>query len=416
MRVSPCVPCVLALAPLVLCSPSACGQGSLTPPPGPPGPTMKTLAQIEPRTPISSLPFAIQVPGSYYVTTNLTGAAGSHGILVEANDVTLDLGGFTLSGAAGSLNGVHVAAARENLAVRNGTLRGWITGLQAPLVTSSQFESLRLFRNTEQGLRAGAASAISACTAYANWGIGISAGSNSRLSQASGFGNGLEGLFADSGSQVLACAASGNLGDGISVGSRCLIDRSVSENNAGSGIVAGSGVQISESKVSNNGLRGISAGADATIQRCSAAGNLDTGIGATQNAQVLECKAVANTRGIVVQTGAMIRGCATLQNSGDGILVGSECTVVGNTATGNFLARDAAGIHLAGRDNVVRENSLLSNDMGLLVDVAGNFIIQNSAANNSLNYRIVDASQAMGPVVSSSDVKNTTNPVANFEF
>ncbi len=416
MKVSPCVPCVLAFVPLVLCSPSGFGQGSLTPPPGPPGPTMKTLAQIEPRTPISSLPFTIQAPGSYYVTTNLTGVAGSHGILVEANDVTLDLGGFTLSGVPGSLNGIHVAAARENLVVRHGTLSGWITGLEAQLVTGSQFESLRLFRNTEQGLRTGAASAISACTAYANRGIGISAGANSRLSQVSGFGNGLEGLFADSGSQVLACVASGNLGDGLAVGSRCLIEQSLSENNAGSGMVAGSGVQISESKASNNGLRGFSAGADATIQRCSAAGNLDTGIGATQNAQVLECKAVANTRGIVVQTGAMIRGCAALQNSGDGILVGSECTVVGNTATGNFLARDAAGIRVAGRDNVVRENSLLSNDMGLLVEGAGNFIIQNTAANNSLNYRIVEASQAMGPVVPSSDVKNTTNPVANFEF
>ena len=31
------------------------GQGSLTPP-GAPGETMKTLAQVEPRTPISSLP------------------------------------------------------------------------------------------------------------------------------------------------------------------------------------------------------------------------------------------------------------------------------------------------------------------------------------------------------------------------
>ena len=37
-------------------------QGSLTPP-GAPAPTMKTLAQIEPRMPISSAPFTISVPG-----------------------------------------------------------------------------------------------------------------------------------------------------------------------------------------------------------------------------------------------------------------------------------------------------------------------------------------------------------------
>jgi hypothetical protein len=44
-------------------------QGSLTPP-GAPAPAMKTLAQIEPRTPIASAPFTISAPGSYYLTTH----------------------------------------------------------------------------------------------------------------------------------------------------------------------------------------------------------------------------------------------------------------------------------------------------------------------------------------------------------
>ena len=48
-------------------------QGGLTPP-GAPAPTMKSLAQIEPRTPISSVPFTISTAGSYYLTTNVTTA------------------------------------------------------------------------------------------------------------------------------------------------------------------------------------------------------------------------------------------------------------------------------------------------------------------------------------------------------
>src|SRR5450432_171554 len=70
-------------------------QGSLTPP-GAPAPTMKSLAQIEPRTPISSVPFTIGAPGSYYLTTNLTTTV-SNAIVIAASGVTLDLNGFTLS-------------------------------------------------------------------------------------------------------------------------------------------------------------------------------------------------------------------------------------------------------------------------------------------------------------------------------
>jgi parallel beta-helix repeat protein len=106
--------------------PSAFGQGSLTPP-GAPAPTMKTLNQIEPRSPISAAPYTITNPGSYYLTTNLTGISGASGITVASDNVTLDLNGFALVGVPGSRHGIFVFtnAIYLNLAVRNGTVRGW---------------------------------------------------------------------------------------------------------------------------------------------------------------------------------------------------------------------------------------------------------------------------------------------------
>src|SRR3954469_21762838 len=76
-------------------------QGNLIPS-GAPGPTMKTLTQVEPRTPISSLPLVITNSGSYYLTANLTGIVGTNGITITADNVTIDLNGFALNGVPGS--------------------------------------------------------------------------------------------------------------------------------------------------------------------------------------------------------------------------------------------------------------------------------------------------------------------------
>src|ERR1017187_3770343 len=80
-------------------------QGSLTPP-GAPAPMMKTLDQIEARTPIDAAhtpgdggnQFIISAPGSYYLTGNVTGVSGKNCISINADNVTVDLNGFALVG------------------------------------------------------------------------------------------------------------------------------------------------------------------------------------------------------------------------------------------------------------------------------------------------------------------------------
>lgn len=118
-------------------------QGNLTPP-GAPAPTMKSLAQIEPRTPISSVPFIISVPGSYYLTTNLISTV-SNAIVIAASGVTLDLNGFTIfSTVANAANGgsaILLNGGLSDITISNGHIRGGVTNNGSGIYSGSGFSS-----------------------------------------------------------------------------------------------------------------------------------------------------------------------------------------------------------------------------------------------------------------------------------
>ncbi len=105
-------------------------QGNLNPP-GAPAPTMLSLSQMEPRTPISSAPFTISAPGSYYLTTNVT-VSGGNAITINANNVTLDLKGFTISSTqnpAGTNSGILLGTTGPltNITIVNGFINSGVT-------------------------------------------------------------------------------------------------------------------------------------------------------------------------------------------------------------------------------------------------------------------------------------------------
>ncbi|HEU6449391.1 MAG TPA: right-handed parallel beta-helix repeat-containing protein [Verrucomicrobiae bacterium] len=352
-------------------------QGALTPP-GAPAPTMKSLSQIEPRTPISSLPFIITNSGSFYLTTNLYLGTGENGISISANDVTIDLNGFTLTGspAAGSGSGIYVDYIHTNIVVRNGNLEDWgFRGLEAEYTYNSQFVQLRASGNQDDGLDTGIDSTVIQCTAANNVWVGINASAASSVRNCTATDNGNNGISVNAGSVVFGCASTGN-GGGISTGTGCTVSACSAKQNGGDGF------SISQS----------------TIVDCTAQGN--------------------SYRGIVASDGSTVSRCTARVNTTDGILVGTGCQVKDNTCQLNGHNGTGAGIHVYGNESRIEGNHLVSNDYGILVDATNNVVIKNSAQLNTTNY-LFTVPQVMGPIIKTADTFGfitNENPWINLSF
>jgi len=301
--------------------------GDLTPP-GPPAPTMKTLQEVydkadeaEARTPISSIPYTIDEPGSYYLTQNLGPAApDTDGIVIAADNVTLDLNGFALIGPGRTPSspeaGIYVSDPRFNIAVRNGTVRDWPDyGVKCDNAQNSIFQSLRCYNNRLTGLFVGEGCRVEGNTCHTNGSAGITALGTSTVTGNTCYGNGNSGIIPGSGSTVTSNTCCTNENHGISASYGCLISGNTCRSNGAHGINVYSGCRVVENVCTENGT-GSGAGIEANyfdncIEHNLVVGN-DTGIECGAGCYIASNRASGNSPNY--DTGTSTVGAGDLAN------------------------------------------------------------------------------------------------------
>ena len=230
--------------------------GDINPPPGPIGPTMKTLTEVEPRVPVQSLPgsdtavHVISEPGSYYLTANITGVSGRNGIILSASNITLDLNGYTLIGLPGTLFGIALEPGFQGafigITIRNGVVRDWGHG---GLVLRGSGAADGAIVARVQALNNGSD------TQHPAEGYGFRLANNSLIINCTAFGNAQHGFSfqASAGSNVIGCVAANNGQDGFHGSTAMTFSQCTARENGGDGIEAGNSLLRGNICVSNGG-------------------------------------------------------------------------------------------------------------------------------------------------------------------
>ena len=399
---------------------SAALAGDLGPPAGAVTSTMKTLEEVEPRVPIdlehtpgdADSVFRIAQAGSYYLTGEVVGEVGKHGIEIDAlGEITIDLRGFAVRGVAGSLDGI-VNPGGGAVSVVNGHVRdfdgdgvdlgGFGCAARDLVVQGNGDAGLRIgsaarahnvasLFNSGDGIRM-AGGAMDGCTAEQNGGVGIHATSVSTVTDCRASLSGDDDFQAIQDVVFERCVSLGATARGFDVLSSCTL-RSCTVESAGlDGIYAGDSCLIESCVARGNGSSdpqddaiGIRAGGESTIRACTATGTALDGVGIylAGRGVIERCIASGNgsngIAGDVVADGLTVIECQALTNGTNGILVRGG-PAIGCTASGNGIS----GISVTG-DGCIVENCRASGNMSFGIEVLGTAAVVRgcTAANNT---------------------------------
>lgn len=243
---------------------------------------------------IRSLPATITASGRYVLALSLTARenpppSAQHGIVVQADDVEMDLGGWALVGNRGTGTGILVVPPdkRERLrglVIRNGTVRNWgAYGIEAGAVDALRLEDLHVAHNglrgePQAGARLGTGALVEGCHFHRNSGHGLMAGRGAVITRCIASGNGADGFRLDDLAVLRDSTAFDNGTDGMaSAGPGSLLAGVASGFNAGAGVRTAGGAHVRGSTLVHNGSDGVSSGGSGLMAESLARGNAGAG-------------------------------------------------------------------------------------------------------------------------------------------
>jgi hypothetical protein len=355
---------------------NAFAQGSLTPP-GPPAPIMKTLEQIEPRIPISAVPYSITNPGSYYLTSNLSVGVGEDAIGIFTGGVTLDLRGFTIFSTAYPANGAGVALhSVAMIHILNGNIAGNVTivsnsyagaGFSYGIYVSAGCSDVNVTGVSVSGvgfnaidLTTGNASLVESCTVNVASGIGIEADT---VENSVALGCGSSGIIATSANNcygtttgsgygveagtAISCYGSSSENDGIHAVGTAENCYGATASSGDSGLYAytaqncygnstGSGYGIFSTTATGcygNSSAGTGLFAQESAENCYGSSSTGTGLSANSAAN---CYGTSGGSGVGLNANSIAQSCYGSSSAGNGLTTYSAENCFGSTLASGF--------------------------------------------------------------------------------
>jgi hypothetical protein len=196
-------------------------------------------------------PVTISVRGSYVLSSNLTVPdENTTAIEIVADDVTLDLNGFTVQGptvcdappptfqfaCAQTGTGIGIDAhTRNQTTVANGVVRG-MGGIGMTVGNNARVERVHTASNGSIGITTGENSTVTGNTVRFNGGGGISTSLSCTVSGNSAMVNGGAGISVEFGSTVSGNSAVANSGHGIVAGQGSIVSGNSAAGNGGAGL------------------------------------------------------------------------------------------------------------------------------------------------------------------------------------